>query len=71
MLYKLRDAQFAPRRLQFVQQTADAAPWLFLCEAVPLTGKAPDSRLPLRVLPPVLTSPAAPTHTQVYKKLYT
>lgn len=65
VLCGLRDAGLVPRRLQWVQQTAAAAPWLFLCEA----GKKGQSGA-LRVLPPLVTSSGG-THTAVYKRLYT
>ncbi len=64
VLCGLRDQGLVPRRLQWVQQTGSAPPWLFLCEA----GKTGKSGA-LRVLPPIVTS-AGGTHTHVYKRLY-
>lgn len=61
VLAAVRGAELVPRRLQFVQARADAAPWLFLLECT-ADGA-------LRVLPPMITHKSG-THTAVYKRLY-
>ncbi len=61
VLAAAKDAGLTPRRLQFVQQQEDTAPWLFLLE----TAKSGT----LRVLPTLIQTEKG-SHTENYKRLY-
>lgn len=64
LMVVLRGAGLEPKRLQFVQQRADSAPWLVLCEAK--KGGAPS----LRLLPPLVLQNPDGTSSAAYREIY-